>query len=191
MHGLKVDVRDSNGPIKKVELVFLSSEISAGDTFEVKALGGIKRVHGKVLKVEKTPVLTTKIKAPPPQATLPTEPQPPPNTTSWVSDPSDPNNVKIEKKLSDDCSWPMDEKELTNQEEKDVEQLYGCFKDSLLKVKSRTELNDFMLLNKRYITELFETRLYTIRTQLLIGKLRSAAKAISVVNAFSFSKKSS
>ena len=101
------------------------------------------------------------------------------------------NNVKIEKKLSDDCSWPTDEKELTNQEEKDVEQLYGCFKDSLLKVKSRTELNDFMLLNKRYITELFETRLYTIRTQLLIGKLRSAAKAISVVNAFRFSKKSS
>ena len=65
VHGLKVDVRDSNGPIKKVELVFLSSEISAGDTFEAKALGGIKRVHGKVLKVEKTPVLTTKIKTPP------------------------------------------------------------------------------------------------------------------------------
>ena len=35
----------------------------------------------------------------PPQATLPTEPQPTPNTTSWVSDPSDPNNVKIETEI--------------------------------------------------------------------------------------------
>jgi len=41
--------------------------------------------------------------------TLPTEPQPPPNTTSWVSDPSDPNNVKIEAKIREHLKKPTGE----------------------------------------------------------------------------------
>lgn len=56
VHGLKVAVQDS----EKVGLIFLSSEISAGDTFEAKALGAKKGLHFKVLKVDKMPVLTTK-----------------------------------------------------------------------------------------------------------------------------------
>ena len=56
VHGQKVAVQDS----EKVELIFLSSEISAGDTFEAKALGAKKGLHFKVLKVDKMPVLTTK-----------------------------------------------------------------------------------------------------------------------------------
>jgi hypothetical protein len=88
------------------------------------------------------------------------------------------------------CSWPTGTEtgdctcRLCHREELHVDDRFKNFKDKLLNLENVTEINDFIIVNNKYIASLFETKLVLIRHELLMAKWRKAINPILAVSKF-------
>jgi len=101
------------------------------------------------------------------------------------------SNTKPEEKPIIDCSWPLGTDDCAickckkcDEDNNKVDIQFAKFSQELLNLKSTDEISTFFEKNKRYISEVFETTLFVIRTELIFKKWDDTVLPIFAANRF-------
>ena len=101
------------------------------------------------------------------------------------------NTSKSEDEVPVKCSWPTGNESgnecmcrLCNSEQLQVDDRFKNFRDRLLGLKTTTELHDFVIVNKKYLNALFETKLALVKSDILMKEWKKVATPVLAVSKF-------
>ena len=105
------------------------------------------------------------------------------------------NTTQVDKDLLQVCTWFDAEDEDCEckaciKEHSKMENEYVNFKNELFELENTNELSDFIIINKKYLSSLLETKLCLIKAEVLFKKWKKSTTPIIAVNKFKSKLKS-